>query len=93
MGIKLIKKNNEGRPTEREEEQFLHNALDWSAIDDGKNRVVLKFTADAGEFDLVGYDGRTRKTLKTGGLFAVVDRYRELVEMDPADAIREFEKE
>ena len=93
MGIKLIKKNNESRPTEREVDQFLYNALDWASIDNGENRVILKFIADAGQFDLVGYDGHTRKTLKSGGLFPVVDRYRELVEMDPADAIREFEKE
>lgn len=83
----------ESRPTERDVDEFLYNALDWASIDDGENRVILKFTADAGAFDLVGYDGRTRKTLKSGELFAVVDRFRELVEMDHADAIREFEKE
>lgn len=84
---------DESRPTESEVDRFLYNALDWASIDDGENRVILKFTADAGAFDLVGYDGRTRKTLKSGELFSVVDRYRELVEMDQADAIREFEKE
>lgn len=83
----------ESRPTEREVDNFLHNALDWASIDDGKNRIILKFIADAGSFDLIGYDGRTQKTIKSGELFAVVDRYRELVEMDQADAIREFEKE
>ncbi len=83
----------ESRPTEREVDNFLHNALDWASIDDGENRVILKFIADAGKFELVGYDGRARKTLKSGELFSVVDRFRELVEMDQADAIREFEKE
>lgn len=83
----------ENRPTESEVDKFLYNALDCASIDDGKNRIILKFTADAGAFDLVGYDGKTRKTLKSGELFSVVDRYRELVEMDQADAIREFEKE
>lgn len=83
----------ESRPTEREIDNFLHNALDWATIDDGENRIILKFIADAGSFDLIGYDGRTQKTIKSGELFPVVDRYRELVEMDQADAIREFEKE
>lgn len=83
----------ENRPTESEVDKFLYNALDWASIDDGKNRIILKFIADAGAFDLIGYDGKTRKTLKSGELFSVVDRYRELVEMDQADAIREFEKE
>jgi hypothetical protein len=83
----------ESRPAESEVDDFLHNALDWASIDDGESRVILKFVADAGEFELVGYDGSTRKTLTSGKLFAVVDRFRELVEMDPADAIREFEKE
>lgn len=83
----------ENRPTESEVDKFLYNALDWASIDDGKNRIILKFVADAGSFDLIGYDGSTRKTLKSGELFSVVDRYRELVEMDQADAIREFEKE
>lgn len=83
----------ESRPAEREVDSFLHNALDWASIDDGENRVILKFIADAGRFELIGYDGSTRKTLKSGELFAVVDRFRELVEMDQADAIREFEKE
>ena len=83
----------ESRPTESEVDKFLRNALDWASIDDGENRVILKFIADAGSFDLVGYDGHTQKTLKSGELFAVVDRYRELVEMDHADAIREFKKE
>jgi hypothetical protein len=83
----------ESRPTESEVDDFLYNALDWTSIDDGESRVILKFVADAGEFELVGYDGSTRKTLTSGKLFAVVDRFRELVEMDQADAIREFEKE
>jgi hypothetical protein len=83
----------ESRPTEREADNFLHNALDWASIDDGENRIILKFIADAGKFALVGYDGRTQKTLTSGELFSVVDRFRELVEMDQADAIREFEKE
>lgn len=83
----------ESRPTEREVDAFLYNALDWASIDDGTNRLILKFVADSGEFELIGYDGRIRKTIKSGELFAVVDRYRELVEMDQADAIREFEKE
>ena len=83
----------ESRPTEREVDNFLHNALDWASIDDGENRIILKFIADAGKFALVGYDGRTQKTLASGELFSVVDRFRELVEMDQDDAIREFEKE
>ena len=83
----------ESRPTESEVDKFLYNALDWASIDDDVNRVILKFVADAGEFELIGYDGRIQKTLKSGQLFSVVDRFRELVEMDQADAIREFEKE
>lgn len=83
----------ENRPTESEVDKFLYNALDWASIDDGKNRLILKFIADAGEFELIGYDGRIQKTLKSGELFSVVDRFRELVEMDQTDAIREFEKE
>lgn len=83
----------ESHPTESEVDKFLHNALDWASIDDGENRIILKFTADGGAFYLVGYDGCTRKTLKSGELFSVVDRFRELVEMDQADAIHEFEKE
>lgn len=82
----------ESRPAESEADSFLHNALDWASTDDGENLVILKFIADAGKFELIGYDGSTRKTLKSGELFAVVDRFRELVEMDPADAVREFEK-
>ncbi len=83
----------ENRPTESEVDKFLYNALDWASIDDGENRIILKFIADAGKFALVGYDGRTQKTLTSGELFSVVDRFRDLVEMDQADAIREFEKE
>jgi len=82
----------ESRPTESEVDKFLYNALDWTSIDDGENRVILKFIADAGSFDLVGYDGHIQKTLKSGDLFSVVNRYSELVEMDQADAIREFER-
>lgn len=76
--------------TDKDVEEFLSNALDNATIEDPNSgeSYTLKFTADAGEFELtVLLPNGEHVALKSGPLFAVTDYYRELVEMDPEDAV------
>lgn len=72
------------------------DALDYAEIaDDDGNVTLLKFYKNkpSDDFKLASYDGENQKTLASGGLRYVVDRYGELLDMDPAEAIIEIAKE
>ena len=74
----------------------MEDALDYAEIaDDNGNVTLLKFYKNkySDDFKLDSYDGENQKTLAAGGLRYVVDRYGELLDMDPAAAIIEIAKE
>ena len=89
----------ETAPDDYARDNFLKGALDYAEIeDDNGNVVLLKITKRyaneiGGDFCLRSYDGETDKSLAMGGLRYVVDRYGELIDMDPAEAIIEIAKE
>lgn len=70
-------------------EDFLSNALDFAEIEgDNGESCWVKFTADAGKFELIALlPNKERKTLKEGNLFDIVEYYKDLTEMDAEDAI------
>lgn len=75
---------------------FNRGALDYAELKDDKGNVtLLKFYKNkySDDFQLESYDGETQKTLAAGGLRHVVDRYGELLDMEPADAILEIANE
>lgn len=86
----------ETAPDEYARNNFLEGALDYAEIsDDNGNVALLKFYKNkrSDDFKLDSYDGENQKTLAAGGLRYVVDRYGELLDMDPAEAIIEIAKE
>lgn len=89
----------ETAPDDYARDNFLEGALDYAEIEDGKGNVVLlKITKRyaneiGGDFCLRSYDGETDKSLAMGGIRYVVDRYGELIDMDPAEAIIKIAKE
>lgn len=92
-------KKSETAPDEYARNNFLEGALDYAEIKDDKGNVVLlKLTKRyaneiGGDFCLRSYDGETDKSLAMGGIRYVVDRFGELLDMDPAEAIIEIAKE
>ena len=93
------RKKSETAPDEYAKNNFLKGALDYAEIEDDKgNVVILKITKRyaneiGGDFCLRSYDGETDKLLAMGGIRYVVDRFGELLDMDPAEAIIEISKE
>lgn len=86
----------ETAPDDYARNSFLEDALDYAEIsDDNGNVTLLKFYKNkySDDFKLDSYDGENQKTLAAGGLRYVVDRYGELLDMDPAAAIIEIAKE
>lgn len=89
----------ETAPDDYARDNFLKGALDYAEIEDDKGNVVLlKITKRyaneiGGDFCLRSYDGETDKSLAMGGIRYVVNRYGELIDMDPAEAIIEIAKE
>jgi len=86
----------ETAPDDYARDNFLEGALDYAEIeDDNGNITLLKFYKSryGDDFKLDSYDGENEKTLAAGGLRYVVDRYGELLDMDPAEAIIEIAKE
>lgn len=92
-------KKSETAPDEYARNNFLEGALDYAEIeDDMGNVVLLKITKRyaneiGGDFCLRSYDGESDKGLAMGGIRYVVDRYGELLDMDPEEAIIEIAKE
>ena len=99
LDIQNIKKGGrtaEAAPDEYARDNFLEGALDYTELKDDKGNVtLLKFYKNkySDDFQLESYDGETQKTLAAGGLRHVVDRYGELLDMEPADAILEIANE
>ena len=89
----------ETAPDDYARDNFLKGALDYAEIEDDKGNVVLlkivkRYANEiGGDFCLRSYDGETDKSLAMGGIRYVVNRYGELIDMDPADAILEIAKE
>lgn len=89
-------KKSETAPDDYARNSFLEDSLDYAEIsDDNGNVTLLKFYKNKynDDFKLDSYDGENQKTLAAGGLRYVVDRYGELLDMDPAEAIIEIAKE